>query len=368
MADATEPLRTPLYEAHRALGARLVDFAGWQMPLLYKSILDEHAATRTDATVFDVSHMGRLRVTGGGAWKLLAHACTAEAAKQEDDTARYSLLCNEKGGIVDDLFLLRLEEGWIVVSNAANRLKVREHLAGLNEQGAFGAVIEDTTPATAMLAVQGPNAIDKLAEALPFDIRGVGRHGLVSGTFMVFPYVASRSGYTGEDGFEVILPAMVARKAWDYLVGEGGVSPAGLGARDVLRLEAGLPLYGHELNETIDPLTAGLSYAVRKEGGFVGAEAIQKVRDRGPARKRVGLRLQGPRIARQGATVLAEGTEVGVVTSGTFSPSVEASIALAYVDRRYAMDGQALTVQVRPKEDAAAEVVHLPFYRGSAWK
>lgn len=369
MAYSPELLKTPLHEQHLSAGARLVDFAGWHMPLLYTGILDEHAKTRAEATVFDVSHMGRLRIRGDSAWRLLDRVCTADVVHQDDQTLRYSLLCNEAGGVLDDIMVFRLEEEWLVVCNASNRLKVVEHLRQVNQAGGFKAKIDDATIETAMLAVQGPKARQRLADVLPFDISNVGRHNLLAGSYMMFKYIASRSGYTGEDGFEVILPKMAAGLAWKFITSEdSGVTPAGLGARDVLRLEAGLPLYGHELNETIDPITAGLDKAVRDEGDYIGAAAIAKVRQSGPARKRVGIRLATPRIARQGSAIYADRWEVGAVTSGTFSPSCNASIAMGYVDRQFAGVGQELVIRLKASEEVEAQVVEMPFFRGSAWR
>jgi aminomethyltransferase len=220
-----------------------------------------------------------------------------------------------------------------------------------------------------MVAVQGPHALEKLDNVLPFDVSGLSPKAVATGSYMVFNYIASRTGYTGEAGLEIILPALAAGKAWGFVTSpKAGVRPAGLGSRDLLRLEAGLPLYGHELNKTIDPISASLGKAVRERGGFVGAEAIAKVRAIGPARRLVGLKLEGPRIARQGALVLAGGVEAGVVSSGTFSPSCKASIAMAFVDRRFAELGEKLFVAIRPTEQAEALVVPRPFYRGSAYK
>jgi len=362
-------LKTPLHEAHEAAGARLVDFAGWRMPMLYTSILDEQAATRRDATIFDVSHMGRIRIRGDYAFKLVDRLCTADMLAQEDNTTRYALLLNDAGGVIDDVIVLRMPEQWLVVCNASNRLKVLAHLEKVNETESFGATVVDRTMQTAMLAVQGPRALAKLAAVLPIDVAAIGRHEVVTGTVMLVSFTASRTGYTGEDGLEVILPAAAAMKAWEFITSDaGGVTPAGLGARDLLRLEAALPLYGHELNETIDPITAGLGRAVRRREGFIGYDAIAKIRDSGPARKLVGLKLDTPRIARQGAVVAGEGVEVGVVTSGTFSPSCAASIALAYVDRGYAEIGNRLRVTLRADNEADAEIVPKPFYRGSAFQ
>ncbi|MFW6155437.1 MAG: glycine cleavage system aminomethyltransferase GcvT [Planctomycetota bacterium] len=361
-----DTLKTPLFDLHEAAGARMVAFAGWSMPMLYTSILDEHHATRTGAAVFDVSHMGRLRVRGDHAFKLLDRACTADVRGQEDHTIGYGLLCNEHGGVIDDVMVIRLPDEWYVVCNASNRRKVVAHLEQLNEGEGFHADLTDRTIATAMLAVQGPEALAKLAGALPAEAVRLERHGVDAGVHMGVRYVASRCGYTGEDGLEVILPAPAARRAWEYLAVAGGVTPAGLGARDLLRLEAGLPLYGHELNETIDPITAGLGRAVRERDGFVGHEAIAALRENGTPRTLVGLRLDTNRIARQGAVVAADGAEVGVVTSGTFSPSCKASIAMAFVDRAHAEIDTPVRVRLRAANEVDGRVVRRPFYRGSA--
>ncbi len=351
-----------------AAGGRMVEFAGWHVPLLYGSILDEHAAARGTAAVFDVSHMGRLRIRGDWAFKLLDRACTADVLGQEDDTVRYSLLCNESGGVLDDVSVSRLADYWLVVCNADNHQKVLSHLQALNEVGEFDATIEDLTDETAMLAVQGPEAMARLAGLLPAEVTGIGRYEVASGTLGFLPYVATRTGYTGEDGLEVIVPAAAAAKAWEFVTGEKiGVAPAGLGARDVLRIEAGLPLYGHELNETIDPITAGLARVVREGGSYLGASALAAIRRRGSARTLVGLKLDTRRIARQGAEVLIAGREAGVVTSGTFSPSCGASIAMAYVDRSVAETGREATVRVGADKQVEGVIVNRPFHRGTAF-
>lgn len=359
---------SPLYEAHVSAGARMVDFAGWRMPMMYRGILQEHRVVRESAGIFDVSHMGRLLITGDYAFKLLAHACTAEVVRQEDDTASYGMLCNDRGGVIDDVMVYRLPEAWWIVCNASNREKVLSHLQRLNEQGGFGAVVADRTEATAMVAVQGPVAVERLAAVLPLNVTGLPRRGVRSGELLGAHYIVSRTGYTGEDGLEVILPAALGSRAWAFVTSEkAGVQPAGLGARDVLRVEAGLPLYGHELNETIDPITAGLERFVRPGDSFVGGAALAGIRQAGPARRRIGLRLEGRRIARHGAVVWADGKEVGVVTSGTWSPACEASVAMAFVDRPLAAPTTELHVEIRGEERAVGVVVNLPFYRGSAW-
>ncbi len=367
MTTQNESLRTPLYDVHVKAGGRMVDFAGWQMPLLYTSIIQEHQATRSGVTVFDVSHMGRLRIKGDEAFRLLDRACTADCVHQEDNTALYSFLCNDKGGVIDDVCVYRFPEDWMIVCNASNRTKVLPHLEKLNRGGGFKARIDDQTLSTAMLSVQGPMALERLAAVLPDDAISLHRRQVAQGRLMIYDYIASRTGYTGEAGLEVILPAAAAVKAWEFVTGpKVGATPAGLGARDGLRLEAGLPLYGHELNEQTSPISARLGYAVRTEGDYVGAEAIAEVRHKKPARLLVGLKMVGKRIARQGMPVLVNDREVGVVTSGTFGPSVDASIAMAYVDNSVADVATSVVVRMKEGQDINGQIVKLPFYRGSA--
>jgi len=364
--------RTPFYDFHAAAGAKLVDFAGWEMPILYRGIVDEHEQTRRSGSVFDVSHMGRLYFTGRDATRFLDHVLTRNVAEQKVGQSRYSLVCNASGGVLDDVIVSRDQRHWLVVCNASNRDKlVRYFAAARQERGGFDVQVDDRTETTAMVAVQGPKVIDKLSEVLPTDLKALKKYAFANDEIMMTRYTVSRSGYTGEDGVEMILPAKAAPMAMKML-GEGRddregstIRPAGLGARDTLRLEAGMPLYGHELGETTDPLSAGLAWAVDMGGkDFVGAEALRSLMGRGLKRRLVGLELEGRRIARQGAPVMKSGKAVGDVSSGTFSPTLQKSIAMAFVDTSL---GEGAEVEVDLKGTPnPAKVVRLPFYKRPA--
>jgi len=344
-------LRTALYETHRSLGARLIDFGGWEMPVMYRGISEEHGYTRTAASVFDVSHMGRLVFTGPDAEALLQHVCTRNVGKLAVGRSGYSHVCNEQGGILDDVIVSRCEDRWLMVCNAGNREKILSHLR-LHAAGR-DAAIEDTTLQTVMLAIQGPATMKLFAEYLtkylPVDPSKLARYGFVTGSAMGQKYTIFRSGYTGEDGVEVVVSAATGGLVWDFLTKESGsgrvaVRPAGLGARDTLRLEAGMPLYGHELSERVDPISAGCGWAVDLNKEFVGAAALRSIAAEGPRRK--GTR------------------EVGEVTSGTLSPTLVKSIAMAYVDSTTLAVGENLTVEIRDAR-VAATIVPLPFYKRS---
>lgn len=356
--------RTPLYNFHTRLGARMVDFAGWEMPLLYTSIVEEHRHTRTAASVFDVSHMGRIELTGPDAEALLERVCTRRLGDAAVGQSRYSHVCREDGGILDDVIVSRFEDHWLVVCNASNRDRIA---AWLREQAAGRNVdIADRTEETMMIAVQGPLAIDFVSRLLPVPVGDLKRYHCRSGTYMSTPYAIFRSGYTGEDGVEIILPASIAPFVEGYLfghdTGDHPLKPAGLGARDTLRLEAAMPLYGHELHENTDSLSAGLAWCVDLKKDFIGAEALRAIARTGPKRRLVGLELAGRRIARPSARVLDSGRAVGEVTSGTFSPTLERSIAMAYVEAAEAQEGRRLTVDLGGKQ-AEATIVKLPFYK-----
>ena len=354
------PLRTPLYDWHVGHGARMVDFGGWDMPIQYANIIDEHAAVRTAAGLFDVSHMGRLSFAGPGALDLIQHVYSNDAATMKDGQVRYGLVCNEKGGVRDDVLVYRWPYGWSMVVNASNREKIVGWLA--QQKGPRDVEVTDRTAATAMIAVQGPRAVelcDGLTEA------DAGKLAYYHGTptrCMGQQCVVSRTGYTGEDGFEFMIGAGHGVALWEELV-RRGARPCGLGARDTLRLEAAMPLYGHEITEEIDPLQAGLGWAVKlNKGEFIGRDALMKQKDDKTRPVRVGLELEGRRIAREGAAVLAGGRPVGRVTSGTFGPTLQKAVAMAYVEPAHAAAGTALAVDVRGKAEAA-RVVPLPFYR-----
>jgi len=347
----------------------MVDFAGWSMPVQYGSIVAEHQATRQAAGLFDVSHMGRLRLDGSGAAAFLDSLLTRKVVGMAPGKIRYSLVCNETGGILDDVLVYHLaEEGdapyYMLVVNASNREKIAGWLKShLNPRD--DVKLTDRTRETAMIAVQGPRAIgcvESLAIHNLFDLAYyTGTESAVCG----YEAMISRTGYTGEDGCELIVPAEAAVEVWDEILARGkeaGASAVGLAARDTLRLEAAMPLYGHELSEQINPIQAGLSFAVNLEGrDFVGREALAAAKENKQQPVRVGLELAGRRAAREHYSVMSTGRPIGEVTSGTFSPTLEKPIAMAYVPPQFAEPGTELAVDIRGSAEPA-RVVKLPFY------
>ena len=359
-------LKTALNDFHARMGAKLVDFAGWNMPLSYKSIIEEHNATRNNCTMFDVSHMGRVYVAGPDACTLLDLLCTRHIATMEIGQSRYSHMCKENGGILDDLIVSRFkDERFLVVCNASNREKI---VTWITQHADNKSVeIDDQTRSTAMLAVQGPASVDIADELLPADILKLKRYRFKIGRYMGVEYVCSRTGYTGEDGFEFILSNASGKLLADALVDphgpvQGRITLAGLGARDTLRLEAGMPLYGHELHEDVDSITAGQGWCVNLEKEFIGRDAMARVQDQGPKRMLVGLEIEGKRIARQDATIEQNGRTVGAVTSGTTSPTLRKVIAMGFVDAGLSEPGTDLRVDIRGVK-TAARVVPLPFFK-----
>lgn len=353
-------LRTSLYDWHLAHQATLVEFGGWVMPIRYSNITDEHRAVRTGCGLFDVSHMARLSFSGPGTLDLLQHVWTNNAATMKPGQVRYGLLCNDRGGIRDDVLVYRWADDWSMVVNASNRDKVvpwlREHAGGREVS------LDDRTEATAMLAVQGPRALELCRGLFPSDPATLKYYFAAPADYRGQACTVSRTGYTGEDGLEVTLPAALGPVLADELVARGAV-PCGLGARDTLRLEAAMPLYGHELDEDTDPLQAGLGWAVKLDkDDFVGKTALLARRDDPRRPVRVGLAIDGKRAAREGAAVLAGDRPVGRVSSGTITPTLNRAIAMAYVAPEQAAVGTALAVEVG-KATAAAQVVELPFYR-----
>lgn len=341
----------------------MVEFAGWNMPVMYRSIIDEHVHTRTKCSVFDVSHMGRLRVRGDDAFDLLQRLCTRNLDGMEPGVCRYSHMCKEDGGILDDLIVSRYEDDWGIVCNASNRDKIVGWIRSQIDRQKVELV--DETLETAMVALQGPLAMDLAKAMIPIDLSGVKRYRFTSGVYMFTRYTIFRSGYTGEDGYEVVVPVGVVKLLARQLFGEGPdatIRPAGLGARDTLRLEAGMPLYGHELGEDIDSVSAGQAWCVDLEKDFVGAEAMRRVQAAGRARTLVGLELEGRRTARQHFAVLHGGRTVGEVTSGCLSPTLGKSIAMALIAPEHAEAGTELGVDFGGRPNPA-RVVKLPFYK-----
>ena len=357
-------LQTPLHEWHREHGGRLVEFGGWSMPVQYTTIVEEHEAVRKRVGLFDISHMGRLTFDGPGVLDWLERVTTNRVASLADNQIQYSLVANEHGGLIDDILVYRQPFAYLVVCNASNRGSVVDQLES-QRSGAIGN-FHDRTTGTAMIAVQGPRALETVQPLFDQPLASVPYYHLTMGRLLgSLNAVISRTGYTGEDGFELIVGASAAGQLWEALLESGkphGVTACGLGARDTLRLEAAMPLYGHELSGSIDPYSAGLAWAIKLDkGDFVGREALERFKER-PPRARVGLVLEGKRIARQGCAVLSGETKVGEITSGTFSPTLEVSLAMAYVDPAVRKTGTKLTVDVRGHREAG-RVVKLPFYK-----
>lgn len=357
-------LQTALHDWHVARGARMVDFAGWEMPVQYTSIIEEHHAVRKAAGVFDIAHMGRLSFTGPDACRLLDHLLTNDVTKLNVGQIRYSLVCNEQGGILDDVLVYRFPEHYLLVVNASNREKIVSWIE--QQSGGFDVNVADQTRERFMLALQGPRSIEILNPLADADVSSLKYYHGTETTVCGVAGTVSRTGYTGEDGFEVIVPADNAVAVWEAVFEAGqscGLLPAGLGCRDTLRLEAAMPLYGHEMDETVDPFTAALAFAVKLQAGdFIGREALLAKKTTGPQRMRVGLELDEKRIAREGAELYAGTDRVGEVTSGTFSPTLERSIATGYLPPKLSEPGTAVEVDIRGKR-VAAKVVPLPFYR-----
>jgi glycine cleavage system T protein (aminomethyltransferase) len=342
----------------------MVDFAGWDMPVQYASIIQEHQAVRQAAGLFDIAHMGRIKFSGPDACRFLDYLLTNDVTKLKLGEIRYSLVTNETGGILDDVLVYRFESFCFLVVNASNRLKIVDWIAG--RRSGFDVAVDDVTIPTFMLAVQGPRALEILLPHVNADIGQLAYYTGCEAVIFGRPGIVSRTGYTGEDGFEVVVEASDGLDVWHGLLTHGreiGLEPCGLGSRDTLRLEAAMPLYGHELSESIDPLTAGLSFAVKlKAGDFIGKAALAAVKASGIHTQRVGLELAGKRIAREGAAVFIADREVGKVTSGTFSPTLQRPIAMAYLDSEAAKTGDAVEIDIRGKRESAT-IVELPFYR-----
>lgn len=368
MTEALDPSvhLTPLADAHRALGARLIEFGGWLMPVQYTSILDEHRAVREHAGLFDLSHMGELYVEGPDAGAALAYALVTDPPSLAVGRAHYSMICAPDGGIIDDVIVYRLAESrFLVVANASNAGVVSDALA--ERLGRFRAVLDDRALATGLLAIQGPASADVLAPLSDVDLGALRYYAIAEGAVAGIPALVARTGYTGEDGFEVFVETAHTAELWEVLLAavraKSGL-PVGLGARDTLRLEAGMPLYGNELDLDTNPYEAGLGRVVKleKDGDFVGRAALEKVARDGTARRLVGLVMEGRGIARHGYPVHAGERRTGVVTSGTQSPTLGQPIAMAFVAPGDAEPGTLVDVEIRDAR-VPARVVALPFYR-----
>ena len=370
-----EKRRTALDALHRSLGATMTDFAGWDMPLRYGSERDEHLAVRTKAGLFDLSHMGEITVTGPDAARLLNYALVGNIASVGLGRARYTMICRADGGILDDLIVYRLAETeaasstYMVVANASNAQVVLDSL--VERAAGFDAVVRDDRDAYALLAVQGPESPGILKALTDADLDGLKYYAGLPGTVAGVPALIARTGYTGEDGFELFVSPGDAEKLWLALTEAGaavGLIPCGLSCRDTLRLEAGMPLYGHELSTSLTPFDAGLGRVVKfeKDGDFVGRSALEAAAERAasqPPRVLVGLVAEGRRVPRAGYSVVADGQVIGEVTSGAPSPTLGRPIAMAYVDAAHSAPGTTgVGVDIRGSHEPY-EVVALPFYK-----
>src|SRR3954452_12325807 len=350
-------MRTPLYEQPLELGARMVPFAGWEMPVSYEGIREEHTAVRRHVGMFDVSHMGQVEVEGPGALAFLQRVLSNDVAKVHIGGAQYSVLCNEGGGVIDDLFAYRLRgDRFLVVTNAANHGTDLEWLG--RQSRAFDAIVRDVADRYAMLAVQGPHARAVVSRALGIELPPrfhvshvqIGRR----------PALACSTGYTGEDGVELLLDPEVATPIWCELL-EAGIVPCGLGARDTLRLEVCYPLHGNELTPERNPIEAGLGWCCKEATRFIGSEPVARARAEGTAEQLVAFKIEGQGIPREGNVVMRDDEEVGVVTSGTYAPSLELGAGMAYVRSDLAEVETELDIDVRGKR-RPARIASKPLY------
>jgi aminomethyltransferase len=376
---AADLRRTPLDAVHRALGARMVPFAGYEMPVRYTSELDEHRAVRSAVGLFDLSHMGEIGLSGPDALAFARFALVSDPATLEPGQAQYSMVCATDGGVIDDLIVYRTDPAYLIVCNAANRDAVMEHLAGLKPDRGFDVRIDDQSDRTALIAPQGPRAAELLAGLTDVDLTTLRTYRSMTGSVASVACLIARTGYTGEDGFELFCDAQDAEQVWQAVfdAGQGyGLLPCGLASRDTLRLEAGMPLYGNELGRDMNPYEANLGRVVKLDkDDFVGRDALAEIERQGPRRRLVGLVMRDEGIARHGYPVVeaaADGTaeataestlsELGAVTSGSYSPTLGQRIAMALVHSDAAEVGRRVGVMIRDRR-CEAEQVKLPFYR-----
>jgi aminomethyltransferase len=358
--------RTPLYDRHLALGARVVEFGGWEMPVQYSGIVDEHSAVRNAAGLFDISHMGEVEVKGPGALAFLQHIATQDVATIGEGFSNYALLCRPDGGVVDDIFIYNLPDGYMVVVNASNIEK--DFAWMLDNMRGFDVELTNISDRASMLALQGPRAEAILARATDIDAVGIPFHAVTTGMLLGdIPALIARTGYTGEDGFELFVDDDNVEQLWDGLLDLGaadGLKPCGLGARDSLRFEACLALYGHEIADDINPYEAKLGWVVKLDKGeFVGREALQAIKQAGVRRKLAGFEMTGRGIARGGYEIRSlDGERIGEVTTGMPSPTLGKNLGLGYVPAELASEGSEFDVAVRDRP-VRAKVVKTPFYK-----
>jgi len=364
MAAASASKRTPLYSVHRLLGARMVDFGGWEMPVQYSGIIDEHHAVRRAVGLFDVSHMGEIEIRGPEAFQLTDFVSTNAVARLKIGQAQYSGLLHEHGGFVDDVLVHKVaEDHYFLCVNASNQEKDFEHIAGVNR---WAATVEFASERYAQLAVQGPRALATLQKLTPVDLAAIRYYHFQDGEVAETPGRIARTGYTGEDGFEIYIPPEEAPRIWSEALGAGqefGIKPCGLGARNTLRLEAKMALYGHEIHASITPWEADLAWIVKMEKGeFLGRPALAELAQRGVRRKLMGFEMRGRGIARDGYEVFLDGSPAGWVTSGGPSPTLNKNIGLCYLPVETAGIGRKIEILIRGQMVEAVTVA-TPFYR-----
>lgn len=357
--------RTPFYEKHVALGAKIVPFAGYEMPVQYaQGISAEHKAVRERAGLFDVSHMGEFIITGDRAVDFANYVTTNDVAALALGQVHYSTILNERGTIEDDCLVYRFADKVMMVVNASNVQKDFAHIAKHADK--FGVTLEDVSDAMGLLALQGPRAAELLQKLTKTDLSKIGYYHFAEGEVAGMPMIISRTGYTGEDGFELYHDVRYSTKLWDALMAAGDVTPAGLGARDTLRLEMGMALYGNDIDDTVTPLEANLAWLVKlKKGEFVGSDVLNRQKAEGVTKKLVGFTLGDRNIARHGYPVFANGQPSGVVCSGTMSPTLGTPIGTAYLPTAQAKEGSTFEVEIRGKR-VPATVVKPPFYKDAS--
>ncbi|OMP66309.1 glycine cleavage system aminomethyltransferase GcvT [Domibacillus epiphyticus] len=368
MRTETELKKTPLYEIYKESGAKVIDFGGWALPVQFTGIMEEHEAVRKEAGLFDVSHMGEVIVEGKDAEAFINYLVTNDVTKLKLNEALYTAMCYPDGGTVDDMLVYRLEnEKYLLVVNAAN---IEKDYVWIKQHAIGDVKVENVSNQVAQIAIQGPKAESILQKLTDFDLSKIGFFKFAQGIKLngIRNVLVSRTGYTGEDGFELYLEAEKAKEVWKNVLEAGkreGLKPCGLGARDTLRFEARLALYGQELTKEVSPLEAGIGFAVKtnKESDFIGKEALKTQKEEGLKRKIAGIEVTGRGIPRHGYKVISEdGKEIGFVTSGTHSPSLKKSLGLALIESEYAEIGKGLSVEIRNKK-IPANVIKTPFYK-----
>ncbi len=361
--NAPSPKRTALYGVHTALGAKMVEFGGYLMPVQYRGIIEEHQKVRSALGLFDVSHMGEFELRGTGALAFLQRMTINDVSKLEVGQAQYSAMCYPGGGIVDDLIVYRLPDRYLTVVNASNLQKDWDWLA---QHAEANVDMRDVSEATGLLAVQGRHAEATLQKLTRMNLQEIKYYWFAQAELAAVPALISRNGYTGEDGFEVGFPAEHSQRLWEAIMAAGaefGIEPAGLGARDTLRLEMKFCLYGNDIDQTTNPIEAGLGWITKLDkGDFIGKAPMAQTKTAGPQRKLVGFELEGKNIARHGFAILKEGENLGQVTSGTFSPSLQKSIGMGYVAAPRSAVGTEIQIDVRGRM-VNARLVKTPFYQ-----